>query len=71
VALLLRRQLGDVHALEGNPDSESDMTKKEASLRLQVIAAEIRLQLDEDDEDCPSWPDDLVTIALALYGGGE
>jgi hypothetical protein len=48
------------------------MTKKEAALRLWIIAGEIRLTLDEQDEDCPSWPDDLDAIAKALHPtGGE
>ena len=48
------------------------MTKKEAGLLLAIIAAEIRLTLDETDEDCPSWADDLDVIARALHpSGGE
>ena len=35
------------------------MTKKEAADQLVVIAAEIRLALDEGDEDCPTWADQL------------
>lgn len=46
------------------------ITKKEAAQRLAIIAAEIRLALDEDDEDCPSWPDDLLTVADALNPDG-
>lgn len=48
------------------------MTKKEAGIRLAIIAAEIRLTLDEQDADAPSWPDDLDRIAGWLHpGGGE
>lgn len=46
------------------------LSKKEAAERLAVIAAEIRLALDEDDDDCPSWADDLVTVADALNPDG-
>ena len=45
------------------------ITKKEAADRIVVIAAEIRLVLDESDEDCPSWADDLVSIADELVDG--
>lgn len=46
------------------------ITKKEAALRLAIIAAEIRLALDEGDEDCPSWADDLIAVADALNPDG-
>lgn len=46
------------------------ITKKEAAERLAIIAAEIRLALDEGDEDCPSWADDLLTVADALHPSG-
>jgi len=46
------------------------LTKKEAADQLAVIAAEIRLALDENDEDCPTWADQLVAIADALDPSG-
>jgi hypothetical protein len=42
------------------------ITKYETALRIGIIAAEIRLELDENDEDCPSWADDLDAICAAL-----
>ncbi len=48
------------------------MTKREAGLRLAIIAAEIRLTLDEEDADCPTWADDIDVISAVLNpGGGE
>jgi hypothetical protein len=48
------------------PTKERSMTKKEAAIRLAIIAGEIRLTLDESDDDCPTWADDLDAIAVAL-----
>lgn len=47
-----------------------NMSKKEAAQRLAIIAAEIRLALDETDPDCPSWADDLIAVADALDPSG-
>lgn len=46
------------------------ITKKEAGLLLAIIAAEIRLTLDETDADCPWWADDIDVIAAALHPSG-
>ncbi len=46
------------------------ISKKEAARRLAIIAAEIRLALDAEDADCPSWADDLLTVADALDPSG-
>ncbi len=43
------------------------ITKKDAALRIAVVAAEIRLTIDESDEDAPSWADHLDLIAEALH----
>jgi hypothetical protein len=59
---------GSIPAL---PPGKSRMTKKEAGIRLAIIAAEIRLTLDERDQDCPSWADDLDRIAGWLHPGGS
>ncbi len=50
--------------------SRGRMTKREAGIRLVIIAGEILLTLD-DDEDAPSWPDDLIAIADALGPGAS
>ena len=52
------------------PPGRSRMTKKEAGIRLAIIAGEIRLTLDESDNDVPSWPEDLDRIAAWLHPGG-
>lgn len=39
----------------------------DAALRIAVVAAEIRLVVDERDEDAPSWADHLDLIAEALH----
>lgn len=46
------------------------ISKKEAAERLTIVAAEMRLALDGTDEECPSWADDLVSIADALDPSG-
>jgi len=42
------------------------VTKKKAARRILIVAAEIRAALDESDEDCPDWTDQLVLIADQL-----
>lgn len=46
------------------------MTRKEAADQLAIIVAEIRLALDANDPDCPTWADQLLVIADALDPSG-
>lgn len=52
------------------PPRSGRMTKREAGVRLAIIAGEILLTLDESDDDVPSWAEDLSRIAEALNPGG-
>jgi len=46
------------------------ISKKEAAERLAIIATEIRLAVGENDEDAPTWADDLIAVADALDPSG-
>jgi len=46
------------------------ISKKEAARQLAIIAAEIRLAVDENDEDSPTWADQIVAVADSLDPSG-